>query len=78
MRIESASRKLPTDGDLIHHLKVQSSLGGGAMKGSKNRSKVFALGENQGTFTGLYQNDLTSSQYQRRVGTWDVKQNTDT
>ena len=66
MRIDSAQRKLPTDGDLPLYPAI------GAV--GKTSAKTFGLGENQGTFTGLYQNDLSAQSYQRRIGTFD-KQN---
>lgn len=70
MRIDSASRRLQTDGDVVMNPLKMSQFGMGVVGSSSNaRGTAYALAENQGTFTGLYQNDLSASQYQRRVGT---------
>ena len=62
MHIDSASRKLQTESDLPVYVP------------GKGIQKTYALGDNHGTFSGLYQGDLSAAQYQRRIGTQDVQQ----
>ena len=46
MRIESATRRLPTDGDIVNNLKM-SSFGIGVVGSSgKQRTTAYAFGEN--------------------------------
>ena len=42
----------------------------------KSRAKQFYGFGGEGNFTGLYSNDLTASQYNRRVGTQDYRKET--
>ena len=73
MRIESANRRLATDGEYTQHFR-QTFAGAANSYNQKKTATVYTLGENHGTFTGLYQGDLSAAQYQRRIGTQDVNQ----